>query len=160
MKREYSSILKFLAVFVFAMMPLIFFAQEASEEAAEEVVEAATEVAEEAAEEVVEAKKEPITEQDEFLEGLENVIRLKKGQLVKGTIVQITDTDICVNIGYKSDGLIHKSELSAKDEKIIELLDCWKDRRLCWTNRGAYVVSYGVRKCFLAVWRDCVCRFG
>ncbi len=92
-------------------------------EAVEEVVEAteeAVEAVEEAVEEVVEAKSEPITEQDEFLEGLENVIRLKKGQLVKGTIVQITDTDICVNIGYKSDGLIHKSELSAKDEKIID----------------------------------------
>ncbi|MBT7123345.1 MAG: 4-hydroxy-3-methylbut-2-enyl diphosphate reductase, partial [Clostridia bacterium] len=92
-----------------------------ADEAAEVVAdEAAEEVVEEVAEEVTEEKAEPITEQDEFLEGLENVIRLKKGQLVKGNIVQITDTDICVNIGYKSDGLIHRSELSAKDEAIID----------------------------------------
>ena len=64
--------------------------------------------------------KKAVTEQDVFLEGLENVIRLKKGQLVKGKIVQITDTDICVNIGYKSDGVMLKSELSAGDEDNID----------------------------------------
>jgi len=41
MKRDYSSILKFLAVLVFAVMPVIFFAQEAAEE--EEKEEAKTE---------------------------------------------------------------------------------------------------------------------
>ena len=65
-------------------------------------------------------EKKAVTEQDVFLEGLENVIRLKKGQLVKGKIVQITDTDICVNIGYKSDGVMLKSELAADDEEIID----------------------------------------
>ena len=69
---------------------------------------------EEPAEDQQETEK-PATEKDEFLEGLENVVRLKKGQLVKGSIVQITDEDICVNIGYKSDGIIHKSELSLKE---------------------------------------------
>ncbi len=57
----------------------------------------------------------PATEKDEFLEGLEKVVRLKKGQVVKGNIVQITDEDVCVNIGYKSDGIIQKNELSMMD---------------------------------------------
>jgi len=92
---------------------------EVQEEPANEEVPEASEAAD-AEQEQAEQKADPITEQDEFLEGLENVIRLKKGQLVKGTIVQITDTDICVNIGYKSDGLIHRSELSAADESIID----------------------------------------
>ena len=57
----------------------------------------------------------PATEKDEFLEGLEKVVRLKKGQLIKGNIVQVTDDDVCVNIGYKSDGIIHRNELSLTD---------------------------------------------
>lgn len=61
-------------------------------------------------EETIEEK--PPTEKDEFLEGLEKVVRLKKGQIVKGNVVQITDEDVSVNIGYKTDGIIHKNELS------------------------------------------------
>jgi 4-hydroxy-3-methylbut-2-enyl diphosphate reductase len=60
-------------------------------------------------------KKKPPTEKEEFLEGLEKVVRLKKGQLVKGSVVQITDEDVSVNIGYKSDGIIHKAEISLKE---------------------------------------------
>lgn len=87
----------------------------------EDTTEASKEEA--ATEEVSEEKTAPITEQDEFLEGLEKVIRLKKGQLVKGNIVQITDEDVCVNIGYKSDGIIHKNELSLTDENAIIALN-------------------------------------
>lgn len=61
------------------------------------------------------APEKPATEKDEFLEGLEKVVRLKKGQVVTGNIVQITDEDVCVNIGYKSDGIIQKNELSMMD---------------------------------------------
>ena len=79
-----------------------------------EIVQAA--VVEEKAEEAGDAPvKKHANEQDEFLEGLEKVVRLKKGQVVKGNIVQITDEDVCVNIGYKSDGIIHKNELSMKE---------------------------------------------
>ena len=74
------------------------------------VAEAEEETAE--ATDEIEKKKAPATEQDEFLEGLEKVVRLKKGQLVSGNIVLITDEDVCVNIGYKSDGIIHKNELA------------------------------------------------
>ncbi len=61
------------------------------------------------------AAEAPATEQDEFLEGLEKVVRLKKGQLITGNIVQVTDDDVCVNIGYKSDGIIQRNELSMHD---------------------------------------------
>lgn len=54
-------------------------------------------------------------EKDEFLEGLEKVVRLKKGQIVKGTLVLVKEDCVCVNIGYKSDGIIQKNELSLKD---------------------------------------------
>ena len=65
--------------------------------------------------EMVEEEQDAPTEKEEFLEGLEKVVRLKKGQIVKGNIVQITDEDICINIGYKSDGIIHKDEISMQD---------------------------------------------
>ena len=78
------------------------------------VVSETTEAAEEAVEATAKPEK-PATEKDEFLEGLEKVIRLKKGQVIKGNIVQITDEDVCVNIGYKSDGIIQKNELSMMD---------------------------------------------
>jgi len=87
--------------------------------AAEEITETVKETEDKTAEP---EKAEPATEQDEFLEGLEKVIRLKRGQLVKGNIVQITDEDVCVNIGYKSDGIIHKGELSFKDASEKEAL--------------------------------------
>ena len=67
------------------------------------------------AEIVPEISEKPATEKDEFLEGLEKVVRLKKGQVIKGNIVQITDEDVCVNIGYKSDGIIQKNELSVDE---------------------------------------------
>ena len=94
-------------------------AAEAQEEPAAEEPAAEEKAADVEAEEEEKPEKKAVTEQDVFLEGLENVIRLKKGQLVKGNIVQITDSEICVNIGYKSDGIILKSELSASDEDIF-----------------------------------------
>ena len=99
-------------------------AQESTQEEIEETAEAANDsdvmdatlkdVATETEEAPAVAEK-PATEKDEFLEGLEKVVRLKKGQVVKGNIVQITDEDVCVNIGYKSDGIIQKNELSMMD---------------------------------------------
>ena len=39
------------------------------------------------------------------------LVRIRTGQSVTGTVVQITDDEVCVNIGYKSDGLIKRSDL-------------------------------------------------
>lgn len=39
-----------------------------------------------------------------------SVAQLKEGQIVKGKIVKINDKNILVDIGYKSEGLVHKSE--------------------------------------------------
>ena len=92
------------------------------ETAANDMVDAESDTgstADEAApsQEATEAKapQAPATEKDEFLEGLEKVVRLKKGQIITGNIVQVTDDDVCVNIGYKSDGIILRNELSLDD---------------------------------------------
>ena len=46
------------------------------------------------------------------------VVRIRTGQTVTGTVVQITDDEVCVNIGYKSDGLIKRSDLVDQDVKL------------------------------------------
>jgi small subunit ribosomal protein S1 len=46
-------------------------------------------------------------------EALENVITLKKGDTVKGTVVKIEDNQAYVSLGYKYDGVIPLRELSA-----------------------------------------------
>jgi 4-hydroxy-3-methylbut-2-enyl diphosphate reductase len=57
----------------------------------------------------------PATEHEEFLESIDKVVRLKKGQMIKGSVVQVTDEDVSVNIGSKSDAIIHKNEISMQD---------------------------------------------
>lgn len=94
-------------------------AQEA--EAQEEV--AAVEQTEEAdpakqvEEPAAEAKEDEVkndgAEESDFLSELEKTfVSIRRGQFVKGTVVQVSDTEACVNIGYKSDGIIKKEDLT------------------------------------------------
>ncbi len=47
-----------------------------------------------------------------------------KGETIEGDIVSITEKEVIVNIGYKSDGIISKSEFKDKDElKIGDKID-------------------------------------
>ena len=58
-------------------------------------------------------------EKEDFMAAVEaNPVRIKKGQTVKGTVVLITDSEVCVNIGYKSDGMIKLEDLVTPDVKI------------------------------------------
>ena len=65
-----------------------------------------------------ETQQEPVANDSQALtmEDIEKtVVRIRTGQTVTGTVVQITDDEVCVNIGYKSDGLIKRSDLVDKD---------------------------------------------
>ena len=86
----------------------------AVEEAVEEAVENAVE--EEAAAPVaVEAKAE--AEPETFAEAFEKTVRrIHPGQLITGTVLQIVDGEVFVNIGYKADGVIPKGEFSQDPE--------------------------------------------
>jgi len=46
------------------------------------------------------------------------LVKIRPGSTVTGTVVQITDDEVCVNIGYKSDGLIKRSDLAQQDVKL------------------------------------------
>lgn len=46
------------------------------------------------------------------------LVKIRPGQTVTGTVVQITEDEVCVNIGYKSDGLIKRADLTSTDCEI------------------------------------------
>ncbi len=51
---------------------------------------------------------------DSFAEAFEKtLVRIRNGQVLTGSVVQIAEGEVCVNIGYKSDGFIPKSEFSS-----------------------------------------------
>ena len=58
------------------------------------------------------------SESDFAAEYEKTLVQLRAGQTVTGKVVQITDEEVCVNVGYKSDGLVKKSDLSTPDVKI------------------------------------------
>ncbi len=46
-------------------------------------------------------------EQNSFMADVEaSLVKIRPGQTVTGTVVLVTENEVCVNIGYKSDGLI------------------------------------------------------
>ncbi len=45
-------------------------------------------------------------------------VRIHNGQTLTGTVVQVTDDEVCVNIGYKSDGIIKRDDLVDKEVKL------------------------------------------
>ncbi|MDF2547903.1 MAG: 4-hydroxy-3-methylbut-2-enyl diphosphate reductase [Anaerosolibacter sp.] len=48
-----------------------------------------------------------------MMEEIENSLRVpRRGQTVKGKVIHVSDNEIIVNIGYKSDGIIPKGEIS------------------------------------------------
>ncbi|NLL82393.1 MAG: bifunctional 4-hydroxy-3-methylbut-2-enyl diphosphate reductase/30S ribosomal protein S1 [Tissierellia bacterium] len=50
---------------------------------------------------------------DEMMEAIESSFtRIHRGEIVKGTVLYVTDNEVMVNINYKADGIIHRDELS------------------------------------------------
>ncbi len=52
-----------------------------------------------------------------------SMTRIRTGQTITGKVVQVTDDEVCVNIGYKSDGLIKRSDLVDQDVKLGDDID-------------------------------------
>ncbi|MDR0928665.1 MAG: bifunctional 4-hydroxy-3-methylbut-2-enyl diphosphate reductase/30S ribosomal protein S1 [Oscillospiraceae bacterium] len=62
----------------------------------------------------------PATEPTEnsFMADIEaTLVTIRTGQTIVGTVVQVTEDEVCVNIGYKSDGLVKRSDLLTTDVK-------------------------------------------
>ena len=53
---------------------------------------------------------------DQFMEQVEDSItKIYPKDVVKGTIIYVTDTEVMVNIGYRADGIIKLDELSTDE---------------------------------------------
>jgi len=83
---------------------------------------------ESAIEEVISNMSDKITENNElsmndFMDYIEKSIRLPRGgEMVTGTIHQVTDREIIVNLGCKKDGIIPKEEIKMEpDQKLTDL---------------------------------------
>jgi len=54
-------------------------------------------------------------EHSDFLAELEKTfVKIRRGQFITGVVVQVSEDEVCVNIGYKSDGIIKKEDLTAE----------------------------------------------
>ena len=104
--------------------------EEAAEEpVAEEVQESPAEEAPEATEETPEAAEEtpeaPAAEEEapkpepSFMDEVAaSMSRIRTGQTITGKVVLITDDEVCVNIDYKSDGLLKRDEMVDEDVQL------------------------------------------
>lgn len=63
-------------------------------------------------------KQVEIQESDFMAEVEATLVQLRPGQTVTGTVVQITEDEVCVNVGYKADGLVKKTDLVNQDVHI------------------------------------------
>ena len=100
--------------------------QEAVEEA-QETVEAAEQQAVEVAAAAVE-EEAALTEEEQnkrsFMDDIEaTLVRIRPGQTVTGSVVQVSEDEVCVNIGYKSDGLIKRADLSDQDVHVGDQIE-------------------------------------
>lgn len=76
-----------------------------------EVITTMNDIETKALETPAEEAKTTVDEND-FMASIEaSMRRIHNGQTVTGKVVQVTDDEVCVNIGYKSDGLIKRSDL-------------------------------------------------
>ncbi|MDD7362928.1 MAG: bifunctional 4-hydroxy-3-methylbut-2-enyl diphosphate reductase/30S ribosomal protein S1 [Peptoniphilus sp.] len=62
---------------------------------------------------------------NEMMEAIENSFtRVRRGEIVDGEVLYVTDDEVMVNIGYRADGIISRDELSndpdVKPEKLFE----------------------------------------
>ncbi len=71
------------------------------------------------------AQVQPVAEKPQSFmdEVAANIARIRNGQTVTGKIVQITEDEVCVNIGYKSDGLLKRDDMVDKDAKLGDEID-------------------------------------
>ena len=50
---------------------------------------------------------------EEMIKAIEDsLVRLHRGDIVKGKVIHVTENEVMINVGYKSDGIITREELS------------------------------------------------
>jgi small subunit ribosomal protein S1 len=63
-------------------------------------------------------------DENDFMASVEaSMRRIHTGQTVTGKVIQVTDDEVCVDIGYKSDGLIKRADLVDQDAKVGDQIE-------------------------------------
>jgi small subunit ribosomal protein S1 len=87
----------------------------------------------------------------------ESIANVQEGQIVKGKIVQIGEKEILVDIGYKSEGVIYKSEIPAPEAlKVGDEIDVMLESKE--NDSGMVVLSHEKAK-KLKGWQNIVDNF-
>ncbi|MBD3425664.1 MAG: 30S ribosomal protein S1 [Candidatus Omnitrophica bacterium] len=77
----------------------------------------------------------------------ESINDVQEGQIIKGKIVQIGEKEILVDVGYKSEGVVYKSEVADADElKVGDELDVMLESKE--NDMGMVVLSHEKAKRF------------
>lgn len=62
---------------------------------------------------------------NEMMEAIENsMVRVNRGDIVRGEVIYVTNNEVMVNINYKADGIIYREELS--NDPSVEPKDLFK----------------------------------
>ena len=56
-----------------------------------------------------------------------SLVTIHNGEIVEGTVIDVKEDEIVLNIGYKADGIITRNEYS--NQSGIDLRDVVKDRK-------------------------------
>ena len=99
---------------------------QASDTTAEEVVQTMKAEAETVTESVADVVEKPADTSEKeapkkpsFMDEVAaSMSRIRTGQTISGKVVQITEDEVCVNIGYKSDGLLKRVDMVDKDVEL------------------------------------------
>ena len=73
--------------------------------------------------EELEQAENTTTESDFMADVEKTLVQIRPGQTIMGKVVQITEDEVCVNIGYKMDGLVKKTDLTSTDVKIDDEIE-------------------------------------
>jgi 4-hydroxy-3-methylbut-2-enyl diphosphate reductase len=90
-------------------------------EPADEPDEAPPSEGEEIIDDDAEESQEPqdSSSDNDFMADIEKtLVKIHPGQTIIGTVVQITEDEVCVNVGYKADGLVKRADLVSQDIQV------------------------------------------
>src|SRR5687767_2204708 len=75
---------------------------------------------------------------------------LGEGEIVRGTVLHISDSEVLVDVGFKSEGVINLSEFANRDEiKVGDILEVFLEKM---ENQDGLVVLSKQRADFVRVW--------
>jgi small subunit ribosomal protein S1 len=79
----------------------------------------------------------------------ETLTDIQEGQILKGTVIEVRDNEVLLNIGFKSEGVISREEFGATSVSVDDTFDVFLEKL---ENLDGLVVLSKERADFLKVW--------